>query len=280
MTGLSVGPFGLVVFTCFGLPTALAVGVGSAFGPLYGVIAFFGLLYALPRLYEAFAHHRKDRPSPPSPLANLVPLPLPQDTHPVHVAVRYRGALTGSDEAIAAFVGGWLVIDGVRTSFALRAVDGCAEWRNGLLHLDLSDDQSVTLEATLHPSLGNRPSEFKDAAKMWIADRERPEGDPILPPLGTLPLIRVAWRSLANVSAIIVMAYLLYSALHRADPLGWLASAPCLFASGFFMRGMFVTQYQDEADRKAEAQDVLEPRSPEPGYRPQRSAIVSHRRPK
>ena len=135
--------------------------------------------------------YRSPRPRPELPM-----LPPPADSFLVGVTVRYRGIAIGSDDAIAAFADGWLYVEGRHASFGLRATD--ARVRQGLsmgaLLIDLGRDHTLALDLALYASEAHalrrkeQPS-FITVAREWIAARQTPPGEPILPPLTVQPAV-------------------------------------------------------------------------------------------
>lgn len=192
--------------------------------------------------------------SPPTPLPasleSILPLPLPENTFPVHLAVRYQGVLTGLDLAAASFVDGWLHVEGRRASFALRAGDARAEWRKGTtLRVAFPDDQSV--ELWLVDGLKLEPY-FRHAATLWVADRDHPEGESILPPLAVQPSIRAGRLASALLGAIVPLGIGGFLTLHASrSAVGGIILATVLLANAGNVRTMLLGRKLDEADRRA-----------------------------
>lgn len=240
--------YGLLLY--FGPPVVLGFVVNAAWGPCTGFLAVLLGLGLYPKLIEPLVHRASHRPL--GALEDLLPLPLPPSTFPVAVTVRYGSSITGLDEASASFVEGWLHVEGKRTSFSLRAVDGRAEIRRGVFQIALPEFQTITLDLILDRGL-DVYSEFRNAASHWISAAERPEGEPILPPLGTLPFVYRGWATLGVGGALLAVAMVVLE--HGIGFGSFALPATLAMALGAlaFCRMMFMTRGQEEADRRAKA---------------------------
>ena len=85
----------------------------------------------------------------PSPkLLALAPDPAPGESFPVRVVLRRSGKPL-IDDALLTFVDGWLHVEGLRTSFSLRACDvGELTERGSVLTLGLPDEQRVLFRSS------------------------------------------------------------------------------------------------------------------------------------
>ena len=181
---------------------------------------------------------------------------MPDGTFPVFIVIRQGNALTGTDLAAASFVDGWLYVDGERTSFGLRWGEGQSRWTEGVLRIGLPDGQSISLSAVRDRTLGDRERAFEEAARRWIAEAARPQGESILPPRRTHPLMRRGWRAAATVAALFS-----FLVLRTAPQMGGTVSIFCgvplaAFGALVLFRGIFVASAQSEADRAALAEEA------------------------
>lgn len=240
-----------VLILIFGPPLLVGFWVGSGLGAIAGIVTGAFFLYATMRLPGLLSRRFYNQPL--GSFERLLPLPLPEGIFPVYVAIHYKRSIAGMDEASAAFVDGWLHVEGARTSFSLRQGDGQSTWDRGVLRLTLSGEECVSIWPVDDRTLKPDARAFREAAEAWIAQAERPEGEPILPPLGTHPIMRKGW-SFATAAGGLVMLLLL--PLIEWVNLG-LLNAPLVvlafIGEAFFMRGMFVTKDHEEADRTARA---------------------------
>lgn len=176
------------------LRQALAVPSTSALLACFALAVPLWLFWALPLILPillllpfalAFPRLR------PRSSRHLSTLPPPSDTYPVQVSVLSRGARMGQDDAIAAFVDGWLHVEGARAAFALRATDGKARLVAGLpaLVVDLADGACVRLD--LVAGGWTDWHDFRNSAGRWVRAAERPKGSPVLPPCDAQPAVVV-----------------------------------------------------------------------------------------
>ncbi len=249
-------PFGILVF--FGPPVALALVALLQFGCLAGPLAGLAGLVLWPKLIEPVVKGATRRPL--GALAGLLPLPIPPGTFPVVVTVRYGNSVTGLDEASAAFVDGWLHVEGRRTSFGLRATDGRATFRKGTLTIALPEFQSVTLDFVADRGLDVHSAGFAYAASHWVSARERPEGEPILPPLDTLPLVYRGWSALGIGGFLVAAMVEGFRHWIGFGSFGIVATILMFLGGLAFCRMLFMTRGQEDADRRMKA--LIDPQSP------------------
>ena len=220
---------------------------GAVFsGALACVLAVMALMIAFVRSVGRFERRLSQRSR--AKWEGLFPAPCPVGTFPVRVVVRYRGALTGLDIAVASFVDGWLHVEGHRMSFAVRAGEGRAEWRGDRLRIGFLDGQGVSISlADFRDGAGRF---FPHTARLWVADREHPEGDSILPPLGVYPTVRTALR--AGMLASGLTALVLYVLACRLGDNLW--SLPLALLGGsavlLFARSVRACIHQNDADNR------------------------------
>lgn len=247
-----------------GLTFWSATRVASALGFLSAAIFAAVLLGLVVKLLEYTIE--RNREARDEPLMRLLPLPLPENTHPVQVTVRSRGRLTGLDLGAATFVDGWLHVEGLRTTFAVRASDGEAQWRGEALRLAFLDGQSVSLSYYGDASpIWTGGAHFSHQAKLWAIDREHPEGTPVRPPVELGPGARTlrtanlaAGTSVLGLSGFLVGSHLVPQGLAAALTLGLLRAI-------FLSVGIFSEMFDHAKRRRSER------RNPSP-HRTDRSA--------
>lgn len=240
---IATGPAFVAIFVVLMTNPALMLG---SFG-LAGTFCLIPLLFPerFDRLLDA-QRVRRERG-----LEGLLPVPAPKDTFLVNVALRYRGVPTGFDVAAGSFTEGWLCLDGRRTSFALHAAYGRASWREGTLRIDLEDGQSVSV--SLADGQEGAGAYFRHAATLWAAERDRPFGESILPPLTTHPVTRVGWGFVLCVSGLMMAAAPLLNGL-STGALSQIAATTLMGIGAItFVRAAFVVHAQNEADERARA---------------------------
>ena len=116
-------------------------------------------------------------------IEDLLPLPLPEGTFPVSVSLRRHGVPTGKDEGVAAFVDGWLVVEGRRASFGFRASDARSENLSSGMRTRFPDGQELVLWPLSVRGLPPDAGAFYHAVRRWLRENLTPEGEAILPPL-------------------------------------------------------------------------------------------------
>ncbi len=199
-------------------------------------------------------------------LDRLLPLPLPEGTFPVDVAVRHRGLRTGTDEAVASFVDGWLHVEGLRTSFSLRPGDGLTEWRKERLRIAFPDGGSVTLGVQgviLWIARGRKPEPqgggFADCAEAWIGV-SRPSGESLVPPKGVHPDVRACW-TFATILDGLLFGLALRLAARGDEVFSFLAAPSFLLGIGLLLLLASASQKFGEAEGKKTKRSARE-RSP------------------
>ncbi|RYG21161.1 hypothetical protein EON82_19295 [bacterium] len=161
-----------------------AVNAGWFFGLVAAVGAFFGMATLV------FLTHRFFEKRPLGDIERVLPLPLPVDTFPVSVTVYQGKRVTGRDEAAASFVDGWLYVEGIAASFGYRVCDGASINLQSGLKTEFPNGQAVVLYPVGDRDLPPDAGAFYHAIRRWLKQNQRPDGEPILPPLGFHTSIR------------------------------------------------------------------------------------------
>ena len=244
----------------------MASGLGLL-GKLFSGVGFVVLPFLVLAARDAMSGiaSKRRRARPASALSRLVPLPLPEGTYPVHVSVRFRGAPTGTDRACAAFVDGWLHVEGPGpASTSAGAMDGVPGGAAPCGSTSRTEGASLCA-GVADATLGSHDEAFRRAAREWLARAERPEGESLLPPLATRPAVRTARARSVVLGLLAALGGVVSGGLLAA---GGLAQASLLglaivgFAAAF--RGTLVRLRQDEADLRAKALEAPD-RSPDSG---------------
>lgn len=152
---------------------------------------------------------------PLSDLETLLPSPSPGESFFVRLTFRHRGTISGQDEAVATLLDGWLHIEGLHTSFSLRACDvgRLFPLPGGGQSLELSDDQRVEFRP-----YGDR-GVMDEPLRIWhYYAIESPEGKSLLPPLESHPSAAVRPIGRRLFFALSVLAGI---ALSLVSPFGW-----------------------------------------------------------
>ena len=171
--------------------------------PLSLLLTFFGLgwawivgvLAAIP--FVAGNLLRLERPNQ---LASLLPAPPPPGQFKAAVTYRRQGIATGRDEMALTVVDGWLVGEGVRSDFALRAEDVAfvRAGAGGRLWLSLGDGTDLVL-CGVHR---------EETLERWWAAKAPVEGEPTFPPARAHPqelARRTAW--LFGMAAVCIVVF-------------------------------------------------------------------------
>lgn len=200
-------------------------------------VALFFVLGFLPGLGEiwSFPTLPTFRRRAPASLAALAP--AWGGGFPVRVRLSARGMRTGFDEAVVAFVDGWLCVEGLRTSFSFRACDHYGVFSGESYVLYLPNGQQVEFQP--YDRGGSRRglvSDFAIAFRRWRTE-DTPDGIPVLPPQTVHPW---AWGKVGSNAAwggILVILALL--ALPIGGLLAW-AVAAIVASCGIWRLGLGV----------------------------------------
>lgn len=135
------------------------------------------------------------------------------------IAVRWDGLTTGEDDATVAFVDGWMVVEGARTSFALRPCDVRVRWD---LSVELAGGGWVSFV------VGEHASAFRGALRDWGHLAESPAGEPVFPPARVHPAIVAREFAAAGVGIPFLLAAILLGVLSGASWTFGAAAFVCL----------------------------------------------------
>jgi hypothetical protein len=153
-------------------PIACAA-VAWTFGALAG-LSLFATLFVAVLVYRGSASSRE--------IAALLPDPSPAEAFVVSVTLFTDGRRMGKDQGALSFLDGWVLFEGLTTSFALRSIDVRAVRPDGAdLEATLKGDRQMML---LTPHTEACRTRFL----AWFRSGEPAEGEPTLPPLGSAPL--------------------------------------------------------------------------------------------
>ena len=150
---------------------------------------------------------------------SVATLPLPDETYLVRVTTLSKGIVMGYDDAVASFVDGWLHVEGVRTSFSLRAADGHSKYAtySPTLRVAFDDGGSVRIER-VPPHEGTTEARSSAAAfyassKRWFDTPSPKGGESIFPPLEAQPtvVVRTAVRTALLLGTLFLAEYTLYN---------------------------------------------------------------------
>ncbi|RYG25158.1 hypothetical protein EON82_08145 [bacterium] len=110
------------------------------------------------------------------------------EAFPVTIQVSRKGRRIGRENGWVAFVDGWLVYEGLRTSFSLRTCDVSSRYEfGGYLFLKEHDGTVVRMFLLTDFMQTSRPGRWRDRRRMREAFEEwrntsSPVGEPVLPP--------------------------------------------------------------------------------------------------
>lgn len=207
-------------FVARGWPLYILMGVAMAVGIVWGSVwASMGSALALLIANTLRLAWRPDALRP------LLAEPAPEGQFRAVVEYRKDGLVTGRDQMAVTAVDGWLVGEGVRSSFAVRSEDvtrlrNQRRWSRSMLWLANGTQMSVA----------GRGQEAHPALIAWRIGSDRPEGEPVFPPAKSHPqeVGRAIGLALAGIVSIATAALLLSVFGEGMKEIGSL----CLFAGG------------------------------------------------
>ncbi|HEY0866193.1 MAG TPA: hypothetical protein VGE01_02375 [Fimbriimonas sp.] len=220
----------------------------SSLGVFVGFFSFGG--YLLLRRFPA------DR------VLRLAQHPSPVEQFPVEISLDRAGVPYGEDSGFITFVNGWLVYEGLHTSFSVRSkdvrefdsrnpdrktFDSLAHWLGwveqdewhilGIRPLPVSMD----LEGR---RIGQRDRVFTERLINWKTGPERPKGQPVLPPLRPHPSgyyrawIRRWWSWLCLAAAFACIGFIPFLAAYQTATF-LIVAAAALFGAAVLLERSF-----------------------------------------
>ncbi len=138
-----------------------------------------------------------------------------EKAYPVTLTVLHNGRKVGRENGWVAFVDGWIVYEGLRTSFSVRALDVQSKLpTSGSIDLSFPTMGSARLRILSDYMQTNRPAKLGsraalDAAHDLWRSMPIPEGRPIFPPIGYSPRV-LGERAAENLLGGLVLILLFY----------------------------------------------------------------------
>ena len=178
--------------------------VDLVFGKPFNVFAFLVFAMGMILVYTYITRPKAWRTAPE-------PLPFPY--YPARVRLARMGTPTGRDEGHVAFVDGWLVFEGERTTFSLSAADvEKIDWEDRFARLLLKGQQTVEIVGTKDCDV------LKTELMVWYS-RPPAVGLSRLPPISWHPSARAGMAFGLALAGPLIFGFLLESVLWGGLPL-------------------------------------------------------------